>query len=67
MLSASFIHALGNAAKCICLEPATLETYAGDKWFARALPDAVALPGSEEEVAAILRAAQGRKNVSLRI
>ena len=57
MLSASFIHALGNAAKCICLEPATLETYAGDKWFARALPDAVALPGSEEEVAAILRAA----------
>jgi glycolate oxidase len=39
----------------IFLEPATLEKYAGDKWFAAHRPDAVALPRSTKSVAAILR------------
>jgi glycolate oxidase len=39
----------------IFLEPATLEKYAGDKWFAAHQPDAVALPRSAKSVAAILR------------
>jgi len=39
----------------IFLEPATLEKYAGDKWFAAHQPDAVALPRSTKSVAAILR------------
>ena len=39
----------------IFLEPATLEKYAGDKWFAAHAPDAVALPRSAKSVAAILR------------
>jgi len=39
----------------IQLEPATLAKYAGDKWFATHLPDAVALPRSTESVAAIMR------------
>src|ERR1017187_550950 len=38
----------------IFLEPATLEKYAGDKWFAAHAPDAVALPRSAKSVAAIL-------------
>ena len=38
----------------IFLEPATLEKYAGDKWFAAHQPDAVALPRSTKSVAAIL-------------
>jgi glycolate oxidase len=37
------------------LEPATLEKYAGDKWFAAHQPDAVALPRSTKSVATILR------------
>jgi len=36
----------------IYLEPATLEKYAGDKWFAAHPPDAVALPRSAKNVAA---------------
>ena len=39
----------------ITLEPATLKQYAGDKWFATHLPDAVALPRSTKSVATILR------------
>ncbi len=39
----------------IKLEPATLKQYAGDKWFASHLPDAVALPRSTKSVATILR------------
>jgi glycolate oxidase len=39
----------------IFLEPATLEKYSGDKWFAVHQPDAVALPRSTKSVAAILR------------
>jgi glycolate oxidase subunit GlcD len=42
----------------IFLEPATLEKYAGDKWFATHPPDAVALPRSVRSVSAILRFAQ---------
>jgi glycolate oxidase len=39
----------------IRLDPKTLKAYAGDKWFAAHLPDAVALPRSTETVATILR------------
>ena len=39
----------------IKLDPATLGRYAGDKWFASHLPDAVALPRSTKSVATILR------------
>ncbi len=39
----------------IVLDPPTLAKYAGDKWFAAHLPDAVALPRSTESVSAILR------------
>src|ERR1035438_2060439 len=39
----------------IFLEPATLEKYAGDKWFAAHQPNAVALPRSTKSVATILR------------
>lgn len=39
----------------IDLQPATLEKYAGDKWFAAHRPDAVALPRSTKSVSAILR------------
>ncbi len=39
----------------IKLDPATLKEYAGDKWFASHLPDAVALPRSTKSVATILR------------
>jgi glycolate oxidase len=38
----------------IVLEPATLAKYAGDKWFASHLPDAVALPRSAISVSRIL-------------
>ncbi len=57
MLPAPFIQSLGHAADCISCAPDVLEAYAGDKWFARSLPDAVALPRSEEDTALILRAA----------
>lgn len=39
----------------IFLEPATLEKYAGDKWFAARRPDAVALPRSAKSISNILR------------
>lgn len=39
----------------IKLDAATLKEYAGDKWFASHLPDAVALPRSTKSVATILR------------
>ena len=39
----------------IFLEPATLEKYAGDKWFAVHQPDAVALPRSAQSVSTILK------------
>jgi glycolate oxidase subunit GlcD len=38
----------------IFLQPATLEKYAGDKWFATHRPDAVALPRSTKSVGKIL-------------
>lgn len=57
MIPSSFIQSLGSTAECIHCELSTLETYAGDKWFARSLPEAVALPHNEEEVSAILKAA----------
>jgi len=37
------------------LEPDVLEAYAGDKWFARHLPEAVALPRSTASVAQLLK------------
>jgi glycolate oxidase subunit GlcD len=42
--------------------PEQLAAHAGDKWFARALPEVVALPRSPESVAAILRFA-GRRGL----
>jgi glycolate oxidase len=39
----------------IFLEPAKLEKYAGDKWFAAHRPDAVARPRSTNSVSAILK------------
>jgi glycolate oxidase len=39
----------------LLLEPAALESYAGDKWFARHLPEAVALPRSTASVARLLQ------------
>ncbi len=36
-------------------DPEVLKNYAGDKWFASHLPDAVALPTSTESVAKLLR------------
>jgi glycolate oxidase len=37
------------------LEPPVLENYAGDKWFARHLPEAVALPRSTASVVRLLK------------
>jgi glycolate oxidase subunit GlcD len=45
----------------ILLEPATLEKYAGDKWFATHRPDAVALPRSKASVSKILAFAHRHK------
>jgi len=45
----------------IVLEAATLAKYAGDKWFAAHLPDAVALPRSAQSVSKILRFANQHK------
>jgi glycolate oxidase len=45
----------------IRLEPATLEKYAGDKWFAAHAPDAVALPRSAKSVSKILDFANRHK------
>jgi len=43
------------------LEPAVLEKYAGDKWFARHLPEAVALPRSTASVARLLKFASAHR------
>jgi glycolate oxidase len=45
----------------IVLDAATLAQYAGDKWFATHLPDAVALPRSAQSVSKILRFANTHK------
>ena len=45
----------------IFLEPATLDQYAGDKWFATHQPDAVALPHSTQSVSKILAFAHRHK------
>ena len=45
----------------LLLEQKHREAYAGDKWFATALPEAVALPRSSASVAKILRFANDRK------
>ena len=37
------------------LEPEVLQRYSGDKWFATALPQAVALPASANSVATIMK------------
>jgi glycolate oxidase len=50
-----------NLPREIFLEPATLAKYAGDKWFATHLPDAVALPSSTKSVSEILRFANQNK------
>ena len=42
-------------------EEAVRRKYAGDKWFAARVPDAVALPKSTESVSKILRFASARK------
>lgn len=42
-------------------EAAVRQKYAGDKWFAAHLPDAVALPSSAESVSKILRFASQKK------
>jgi glycolate oxidase len=41
-------------------EPAALEKYAGDKWFARHLPEAVVLPASAASVSRLLKFASAR-------
>ncbi len=43
------------------LDPAVLENYSGDKWFARHLPDAVALPRNTDSVRQILRFASAHR------
>jgi len=45
----------------IVLDPAILTNYAGDKWFASHLPDAVALPRSAQSVSKILKFANHLK------
>ncbi len=42
-------------------EPTLLEGYAGDKWFARHLPEAVALPRSTDSVARLLQFASAHR------
>ncbi len=58
-MNQSFVRHLGALKKLlpgeIKLSPATRAQYAGDKWFASHLPDAVALPRSTQSVATILR------------
>ena len=48
------------AADELTASPDQLAAHAGDKWFARALPEVVALPCSAESVSAILRFASRR-------
>ncbi len=44
----------------LSVEPEQLQAHAGDKWFASALPEVVALPGSAEAVGRILAFAHAR-------
>ncbi len=46
---------------CIRTDEETLRAHAADKWHASALPQAVALPRSTEEVAALMRFAHARR------
>ncbi len=46
-----------RAVVTISTEESCLEQHAGDKWFARARPDAVAFPQSTEEVAELMKIA----------
>jgi glycolate oxidase len=58
-MKASFARSLAKLKKLlpgeIKLDSTTLKVYAGDKWFASHLPDAVALPRSTKSVSTILR------------
>jgi glycolate oxidase len=45
----------------LLLDPEFCKKYSGDKWFATALPEAVALPSSTQDVAAIMKFAARRK------
>lgn len=45
---------------CVCTDEATLESHAGDKWHATALPQAVLLATSTDQVAAALKFAHER-------
>ena len=58
-MKASFARSLAQLKKLlpgeIKLDSTTLKAYAGDKWFASHLPDAVALPRSTKSVSTILR------------
>jgi len=45
----------------LTLEPPVLEMYAGDKWFARHLPEAVAWPRSTASVSRLLRFASAHR------
>ena len=52
---------------CVSTEPEVLQTHASDKWHAAALPDAVVLARSTEQVAAAVRfAAQHRIPITAR-
>ena len=52
---------------CVRTDAATLQAHAGDKWYATALPDAVVLARSTEDVSATLRfAAKHRIPVTAR-
>src|SRR5687767_935245 len=59
-MSRQFSAQLKRLQKCLApgelrLEPEFLQKYSGDKWFASAMPDAVALPSRTESVSAILK------------
>ena len=45
----------------VAMDTATLEAHAGDAWFARALPQAVVFPRRAEDVAEVLKFANGRR------
>lgn len=41
--------------KLICMDESSLRSHSSDKWFASAMPDAVAFPTSTEDVARVMR------------
>ncbi len=53
----SLLEALSGitGADKLSAEPATLAQYAGDKWYAAAMPDIVVFPESTDDVAAVMR------------